>query len=156
MLRALYRSPGTRDLLATTPHDSPLIVQLFGNDPAIMVTAMEELMQNGFRWFDPIWAVLCQRLPGNGAAMLRDVPNALLVASHDCHSRQRACFKLRLGWEAGKEVILTLKLLKTLSRVGDASSTLCKTRLFRVAECSFKELLAPLLFLSLPVATLCH
>jgi tRNA-dihydrouridine synthase B len=104
----IYYSPGTRDLLATTPEDAPLVVQLFGCDPDIMVRAMEPLLEQGFRWFDLNMGCSVPKVvkTGCGAAMLRDVPQALAVARAMLRTAGagRVGFKFRLGWDVGQEV----------------------------------------------------
>lgn len=104
----LYHSPGTRDLLRTLPEDAPLVVQLFGNEPDILIRAMEPLLEQGFRWFDLNMGCSVPKVvrTGCGAAMLRDLPNALAVARAMVRTagEGRVGFKLRLGWDAGAEV----------------------------------------------------
>lgn len=104
----IYHSPGTQDLLQTLPEDAPLVVQLFGNEADIMIRAMEPLLEQGFRWFDLNMGCSVPKVTrtGCGAAMLRDVPNAVAVARAMIRTagEGHVGFKLRLGWDAGAEV----------------------------------------------------
>lgn len=104
----VYKSPGTRDLLRTAPGDSPLVVQLFGNEAPFLVQAMEELQGLGFRHFDLNMGCSVPKVnrSGCGSAMLKDIPNALQVAKAMVASAEKGCvgFKLRLGWDAQNPV----------------------------------------------------
>ncbi|MDE7065238.1 MAG: tRNA-dihydrouridine synthase family protein [Desulfovibrionaceae bacterium] len=104
----IYHSPGTQDLLRTLPEDAPLVVQLFGNEADIMIRAMEPLLERGFQWFDLNMGCSVPKVTrtGCGAAMLRDVPNALAVARAMIRAagEGRVGFKFRLGWDADAEV----------------------------------------------------
>ena len=108
----VYHSPGTRDLLLTLPEDQPAVVQLFGCEPDILRQAMEPLLERGFRWFDLNMGCSVPKVTrtGCGAAMLKDIPNALTVARAmiDMAGAGRVGFKIRLGWDAQQEVWLQL------------------------------------------------
>lgn len=108
----IYHSPGTRDLLATTPQDAPLVLQLFGNEPDIMRRAMEPLLEMGYRWFDLNMGCSVPKVvkTGCGSAMLRDLPGTLKVAQTmlEVAGAGQVGFKFRLGWDAGQEVWLDL------------------------------------------------
>lgn len=103
----LYHSPGTRDLLAATPEDAPLVLQLFGADADIMRTVMPGLMEQGFRWFDLNMGCSVPKVvkTGCGSAMSRDMDNALAVARAmvEVAGEGRVGFKMRLGWQTGEE-----------------------------------------------------
>lgn len=109
----IYHSPGTRDLLRSTPlealrQDSPLVVQLFGNEAPVMARAMAPLLEEGFVWFDLNMGCSVTKVnrSGCGSAMLRDVDNALAVARTmtDLAGEGRVGFKLRLGWDDSSPV----------------------------------------------------
>ena len=110
----LYASPGTRDLLRTTPADAPLVLQLFGNEADIMTRVMPPLREQGFVWFDLNMGCSVPKVArtGCGAAMLKDVDNALAVAKAmiAVAGRGHVGFKIRLGWDAATEVWETLAL----------------------------------------------
>lgn len=78
----LHQSPGSDDLLKSTPEDQPLVVQLFGHEPAVMAEALLLLRRHGYRLFDcnmgcPVRKVMRQ---GAGAALLADERDCLAVA----------------------------------------------------------------------------
>lgn len=105
----LYGSPGTRELLATSPEDAPLVYQLFGNEASFMARAVERLRQNnGAVWFDCNMGCSVRKVTrtGAGAAMCRDMENALNVAEAMIRTagKGRVGFKLRLGWNTGEAV----------------------------------------------------
>ncbi|MFI3271914.1 MAG: tRNA-dihydrouridine synthase family protein [Pseudomonadota bacterium] len=122
----VYKSSGTNDLLTTTIHDAPLVVQLFGRDTDIMVQAMEQLMSQGFRYFDLNMGCSVPKVnkTGCGSAMLRDLPNAVDVAKTMVKTAGvgHVGFKFRLGWDATQEVYLDLA--KSLEQIGAAWLTL--------------------------------
>ena len=103
----LYHSPGTRELLSTTPEDAPLVLQLFGADAGIMRAVMPGLLEQGFRWFDLNMGCSVPKVvkTGCGSAMSRDMDNALAVARAmvEVAGEGRVGFKMRLGWQAGEE-----------------------------------------------------
>lgn len=103
----IYGSPGTADLFATCPEDEPLVVQLFGGEASFMGEAAARLRGMGLVWFDCNMGCSVPKVTrtGSGAAMCRDIDNALKVAEALIRAagRGRAGFKLRLGWdEPGK------------------------------------------------------
>ena len=116
----VYGGRNTEDLLATTPLDGellddgsrvtdhPLVVQIFGAEAEFMAQAVRILRERGFSWFDVNMGCSVPKVTktGAGAAMLRDVPNALRVAEAvvKAAGEGRAGFKLRLGWDATHEV----------------------------------------------------
>ncbi len=98
----VYRSPGTEPLLATCPADTPLVVQLFGSDPAFVERAMAMLLERGPGWFDLNAGCSVRKVvrTGAGAALLRDPILLARVASTMVGlAGPDACgVKLRLGW----------------------------------------------------------
>ncbi len=114
----VYGGRNTSDLLATTddgdivPRDQPLVVQIFGAEADFMEKAVAMLRARGFSWFDVNMGCSVPKVTktGAGAAMLRDMPNALRVAEAVVRAAGagRCGFKLRLGWDAAHEVYLPL------------------------------------------------
>ena len=103
----IYASPGTKDLLATCPEDSPLVVQLFGAEPDMMARAMSLLQEKGFEHFNlnagcPVPKVA---KTGAGAALmdnpelLRDIVRAMVRQA----GPDRVGVKIRSGVKAGKQ-----------------------------------------------------
>lgn len=120
----VYGGRNTKELLSTTSpggdmlsdgslvSDSPLVVQIFGAEAPFMEKAVFLLREMGFLWFDVNMGCSVPKVTktGAGAAMLRDVPNALHVAKAVIRAAGQgmAGFKLRLGWDAEHEVYLDL------------------------------------------------
>ena len=120
----VYGGRNTEELLACTAPggdrladdslvcDSPLVVQIFGAEAEFMEKAVHLLQERGFSWFDVNMGCSVPKVTktGAGAAMLRDVPNALRVAKAVIRAagEGRIGFKLRLGWDGEHEVYLEL------------------------------------------------
>lgn len=107
-----YANPGTRRLLATTSEDSPLVVQLFGNEPQRFPRAMAPLLERGYTHFDlnagcPVKKVIKS---GAGAAMLLDLDNLLDVVRSmvAIAGPRRVGVKTRLGYRTEKPIFLDL------------------------------------------------
>ncbi|WP_084516111.1 tRNA dihydrouridine synthase [Desulfovibrio cuneatus] len=117
---------GTEALLQTLPQDTPLVVQLFGNEAAFLGPAVEELRARGYRYFDLNMGCSVPKVTktGAGSAMLQDIPNALQVAKAMVQAAEPGSvgFKLRLGWRDGEQVFLALA--KELEAMGAAWVTL--------------------------------
>jgi len=134
----VYGGRNTEDLLATTPQegeqlddgsmvtDHPVVVQIFGAEADFMEQAVHILKHRGFQWFDVNMGCSVPKVTktGAGAAMLRDVPNALRVAEAVIKAAGpgRMGFKLRLGWDASSEVYR--ELARELAALGAAWITL--------------------------------
>lgn len=78
----VYRSPGTGELLLSAPADQPLVVQLFGSEPAVLGEAVLLLRKAGYNFFDlnmgcPVRKVLKQK---SGAALMADFDRAIAIA----------------------------------------------------------------------------
>jgi len=108
----VYRSPGTEPLLATTPEDAPLVVQLFGSEVSFIEEATRMLLDRGFAWFDlnagcPVKKVV---KTGSGAALLLapDTLVGLAEAMARLAGEGRVGVKTRLSWHAGPETVLDL------------------------------------------------
>lgn len=102
---------GTEELLATTPEDKPLVVQLFGDDPQFMGAAARELADRGFTHFDLNMGCSVPKVTraGAGAALLRDTERAVAVARELFRAAPgMAGCKIRLGWDASTPVFLDL------------------------------------------------
>lgn len=78
----IYKSPGTAELFATCPEDGPVVVQLFGSEAPFMEAAAGQLRDKGFVWFDCNMGCSVPKVArtGSGAAMCKDIDNALSVA----------------------------------------------------------------------------
>lgn len=109
-----HKSPGTEELLRTSPEDAPLVVQLFGSEPDILEQAMASLLEQGFVWFDLNMGCSVPKVTrtGSGAALLKNVPDALAAARAMIRmaGEGRVGFKLRLGWDETSHVYEELAL----------------------------------------------
>ena len=118
----------THDLLASAPGDTPLVVQLFGDDPDFMGDAVRVLADEGHTHVDCNMGCSVPKVTrsGAGAALLRDLRHALRLASAMLNSARasgmQAGFKLRLGWEQGSRT--GLELARALEDAGAAWLTL--------------------------------
>ncbi len=125
----IYKSPGTSELLATVPEDTPLVAQLFGAEASFMEEAVYRLQERGFQWFDCNMGCSVPKVTrtGAGAAMCRDIDNALLVgeAMIRAAGKGRVGFKLRLGWdETGPDAETWKTLAPALAELGAGWLTL--------------------------------
>lgn len=106
---------GSEALLATTPDDAPLVIQLFGGEPDILEQVTAELAARfpaGQVWFDLNMGCAVPKVvkTGSGAALLQDESRALACAEAMLRAAGpgRVGFKLRLGWLPGEETYLRL------------------------------------------------
>ena len=106
---------GSEALLAGTPEDAPLIIQLFGAEPDILAQVTADLAARfaaGRVWFDLNMGCSVPKVikTGSGAALLRDPDLALACAAAMIRAAGpgRVGFKLRLGWQPGDAVYLRL------------------------------------------------
>jgi len=101
--RALvYQSGTTLDMLRTVPEDRPLGVQFLGNEPEIMVRALEQIAGLGFDLVDvnaacPVPKVIRR---GEGAGIMRD-PKRLheVLRAVVRHTHLPVTVKIRSGWD---------------------------------------------------------
>lgn len=105
---------GSCSLLATVPEDSPLVVQLFGDNPTCMGEAVRVLADMGYRHFDCNMGCSVAKVTraGSGAALLRDPERARQIAIAMLTAARAAGtsvgFKLRLGWDADMQTGMDL------------------------------------------------
>ena len=97
----IYENTGTLKLLASSPEDSPLIVQLFGAEAEFLGEAVKRLKEAGYRYFDlnigcSVPKVMRQMA---GAAMLTSPKNILACAEAmiGYAGKGNVGFKLRLS-----------------------------------------------------------
>lgn len=125
-LKSKEQGGATEDLLVTTPEDSPLVVQLFGEDPDFLSQAAQVLRERGYRYFDLNMGCSVPKVckSGAGAALLRDPKHAFKAAAAmiKAAGEGRAGCKIRLGWDAASETYLDLA--KRLEDAGAAWITL--------------------------------
>ena len=99
----VYGSPGTKDLLATCEEDSPLVVQLFGNEPEFFAQAMDILLKQGFRFFDLNCGCSVKKVTktGSGSSLMTtpDILLAIVKIMVQKAGNGRVGVKIRLGRE---------------------------------------------------------
>ncbi|EPR42431.1 dihydrouridine synthase DuS [Desulfovibrio sp. X2] len=122
----LFTSKGTARLLATTPEDAPLVVQLFGADPDIVARGAAFVLERGHALLDlnagcPVPKVV---KTGCGAAMMREPERLAAVAEAMVREagEGRVGVKIRLGWTHDEQTFL--EAAKRLEDVGVAWLTL--------------------------------
>jgi tRNA-dihydrouridine synthase B len=123
----------TKELLRTTEADSPLVVQLFGDEPEFLGRAVALLRSWGFGWFDLNLGCAVPKVTksGAGAALAKDLRRAAVAAKAMLEAAgglaplsgpadnsaaavpeytpaSRVGFKLRLGWSREEENYLEL------------------------------------------------
>jgi len=97
----VYGQPKTLRLLATTPEERPVAVQLFGSDPEVMGRAAALVSEHPFDLVDinmgcPVRKVVKR---GAGAALMRDPERAAaVIAAVVRNSRLPVTVKMRTGW----------------------------------------------------------
>jgi len=124
-----YDSKGTTELLATTPEDSPTVVQLFGSEPDCVKMAMDMLLERGVSYFDLNAGCPAPKVSktGAGAALLKK-PELLAKLTGIMAERAgqtgpgRVGVKIRLGFTPQTPV--HLDLAKRLADAGAAWLTL--------------------------------
>ncbi len=100
----VYGSQGSSDLLATCAADSPLVVQLFGNEPEFIAQAMDILLNKGYLFFDLNCGCSVKKVikTGSGCALMNE-PKLLLHILDTMVQKAgtgRVGVKIRLGWES--------------------------------------------------------
>jgi tRNA-dihydrouridine synthase B len=101
--RALvYQSKKTEKMLSTVPEDRPLGVQLLGNDPQVLMKAIEKLHEYRFDLLDFNAACPASKVTGKGKgagllkepARLRDLLKVIVAEAH-----VPVTVKIRAGWD---------------------------------------------------------
>ncbi|QDT65922.1 tRNA dihydrouridine synthase [Calycomorphotria hydatis] len=102
----LARSRKSRELLATSPADNPLTVQIFGRDHAQICDAARWLEDNGYAAVDLNMGCPMRRVNGSGggAKMMCDVGGATaLVRKVIAAVSIPVSVKMRLGWDTDNQ-----------------------------------------------------
>lgn len=107
----IYKSPGTEPLLDTCKADSPLVVQLFGEERSFLVAATQQLVARGYRWFDINAGCSVPKVvkTGAGAALLRSREDRQrlcdFVRAMTCVAGEgQVGVKFRLGWSGEDDI----------------------------------------------------
>lgn len=108
----IYQTRNTLELLNTCPHDSPLIVQVYGSDPEDIKKSVTILLDQGFVFFDLNCGCSVKKVlkTGSGAALLRspDLIAEMALAMSEAAGSGRTGIKIRLGWNHEQYVYLEL------------------------------------------------
>ncbi len=89
--------------IKTIEQDSPLVVQLFGDDPQIMADAVKLLKDKNYKYFDLNSGCPVKKVTktGAGAALLKDLKklNNILESMAKVAGAENVGIKTRLGWD---------------------------------------------------------
>ncbi len=149
-----YKDKKTNLLLATQEAESPLIVQLFGNEPDIMARSAEYVQKIGFRAIDINMGCPTPKIVsnGDGAALGRDLDKAVKVMRTVAKSVSVPfSIKFRSGWnEATKNCVA---LAQAAEAEGAAAVTLhARTReQFYAGQAQWDDILAIKKAVTIPV-----
>jgi tRNA-dihydrouridine synthase B len=107
----VYASAKTFDLLASTPQEKPLSVQIFGSDAAIMAAAAEKVEAAGADMVDINFGCSVRKIlkSGAGAALMREPGKAAdIIRAVRGALRVPLTIKMRSGWDASGQQALEL------------------------------------------------
>ncbi|MEX0727270.1 MAG: tRNA dihydrouridine synthase DusB [Planctomycetaceae bacterium] len=121
----LSENPGSTFLISTAPDDSPLSVQIFGNEPSIMAEAARYLESRGYASIDINMGCPVDRITkgGAGASMMCRTDQTIGLVQHVVESvKIPVTVKMRLGWD---ETQLTApKFAREFEQAGVAAITI--------------------------------
>ena len=107
-----YNFDNTMKYLETTEQDSPLIVQLFGEDHKCIGNAVSILQKKGYKYFDLNAGCPVKKVTktGGGAALLKELKRlkSILMSMIDAAGENRVGVKIRLGWNKETPVYLQI------------------------------------------------
>ncbi len=116
----VFDSVSTFEMLLTREEDSPLVVQLFGNDPSYLSRAISILKDKGFWLFDLNAGCPVKKVTrtGAGAALLRDTHVLLRILESMVREagEGRVGVKMRLGWDSSS--LTCLEVARELESLG--------------------------------------
>ncbi|RJQ82217.1 MAG: tRNA dihydrouridine synthase DusB [Desulfobacteraceae bacterium] len=105
----LHGSTKTLQLLASTPQEKPLAVQLFGSDPGLLAEAARRVEAAGADMIDINFGCAVKKIlkSGSGAALMRDLGHAeIILKSVRSAVGIPLTIKIRTGWEpSGAEAL---------------------------------------------------
>ena len=94
-------------LLAVSPQEGPVSVQLFGHEPEIIAEAIQMLSDHPFFAIDVNFGCPAPKITGNGdgSALLRDLPlSKRIIAAARKAAKLPLTVKMRLGWDEKETV----------------------------------------------------
>ena len=109
-----YGSAKTIDLMASTPQEKPLSVQIFGSDAAIAAAAAEKVEAAGADMVDINFGCSVRKIlkSGSGAALMREPGKAAeIIRAVRGAIRVPLTIKMRSGWDASGQQALKLALI---------------------------------------------
>jgi len=114
-----YKDKKTNNLLKTNETESPLIVQLFGNEPDVMGEAAKILEDSGVKYLDINMGCPAPKIVknGDGCSLMRDEILAGKVAEAVVNAVSiPVSVKFRAGWD--KDSINAVSFAKTMENAG--------------------------------------
>ncbi len=120
-----YKDKKTNKLLETHPDESPLIVQIFGNEPEIMARSAQYVEERGAKAIDINMGCPTPKIVsnGDGAALGRDIKKAEAVVRSVVNAVSvPVSVKFRTGWD--DKTINCVELAKAVEAAGAAAVTL--------------------------------
>ena len=119
-----YKDKKTSELLKTNNIETPLIVQLFGNEPDVMAEAAKILEDTGVKYLDINMGGPAPKIVknGDGCSLMRDELLAGKVAENVVKAVSiPVSVKFRAGWD--KDSINAVSFAKTMENAGVACVT---------------------------------
>ncbi len=114
-----YKDKKTKELLYFEKEETPIIIQLFGNEPEIMAYAAKEIMQYNPQGIDINMGCPMPKIVnnGDGCALMKDIS----LASNVCYAVAKAVdvpvsVKFRSGWD--EENINAVEFAKAMEQSG--------------------------------------
>ncbi len=119
-----YKDKKTAELLKTNDTESPLIVQLFGNEPDIMAEAAKILEDSGVKYLDINMGCPAPKIVknGDGCSLMRDEILAGKITENVVKAVSvPVSVKFRAGWD--EEHINAVSFAKTIENSGASAVT---------------------------------
>lgn len=119
-----YKDKKTNELLQTNDIETPLIVQLFGNEPEVMAEAAKILEDSGVSYLDINMGCPAPKIVknGDGCSLMRDEALAGKIAEAVVKAvKIPVSVKFRSGWD--KDSINAVSFAKTMENAGVSAVT---------------------------------
>lgn len=119
-----YKDKKTNELLQTNDIETPLIVQLFGNEPEVMAEAAKILGDSGVSYLDINMGCPAPKIVknGDGCSLMRDEALAGKIAEAVVKAvKIPVSVKFRSGWD--KDSINAVSFAKTMENAGVSAVT---------------------------------
>ena len=115
----------SESLLTINDLERPVAIQLFGNDPEIMATAVEKASEKNPEWIDINMGCPAPKIVngGNGSALMKNPDLAEAVAKAAVNATNLpVTVKMRTGWDG--DHINCVEMAKRMEQVGVAALTI--------------------------------